>query len=197
MQRPKRIPNAQRTDATRTALVAAARRLFMEKGYAATGTPEIADAAGLTRGALYHHYEDKSDLFLAVARQAAEEVAHEIERKSKSEAAPLAALLKGADAYFAAMAEAGRARLLLLEAPTILAPARLRELSELAGATQLQEGLRAALPAPAQKAAPLEALTALVSAAFDRAALAIASGEPPARYKAAIRLLLESLARST
>jgi len=60
---------------TRQALVDAARTLFTEQGYAATGTEEIVAAARVTRGALYHHFHDKSDLFHAVMEQIAREVA--------------------------------------------------------------------------------------------------------------------------
>src|SRR5262245_48509470 len=63
----KRRTQAERTAATRGALTDAARRLWSERGYAAVGTPEIAAAAGVTRGALYHQFADKAALFLAVA----------------------------------------------------------------------------------------------------------------------------------
>src|SRR3954468_16929041 len=56
----------ERTEATRGALVAAGLRLFGERGYAGVGTEEIVAAAGVTRGALYHHFRDKRDLFRAV-----------------------------------------------------------------------------------------------------------------------------------
>src|SRR5436305_2745537 len=62
-----RMPTqSERTEATRGALVAAGLRLFGERGYAGVGTEEIVAAAGVTRGALYHHFRDKRDLFRAV-----------------------------------------------------------------------------------------------------------------------------------
>lgn len=63
---------------TRQALVDAARTLFTERGYAATGTEEIVAAARVTRGALYHHFKDKTDLFRAVMEQVAREVAEDL-----------------------------------------------------------------------------------------------------------------------
>ena len=74
---------------TRQALVDVARRLFTEQGYAATGTEEIVAAARVTRGALYHHFHDKSDLFRAVMEQIAREVAeHLIDAELSRPAAP-------------------------------------------------------------------------------------------------------------
>ena len=188
--------NLERTQATQAALLAAARALFVRKGYADTGTPEIVAAAQVTRGALYHHFADKAGLFLAVAQQAADEVATEIDRGSARAATPLQALIDGAEAYFAAMARGGRARLLLLDAPAVLPAGQLLDLSERAGARALQAGLQAAWAAGPSGALPdaeLAALAALLSAAFDRAALAIARGKPAAPYRQAMRRLLARL----
>jgi AcrR family transcriptional regulator len=189
---PQRRSQGERTDATRTALVSAARALFEARGFAATGTPEIVAAANVTRGALYHHFTDKTELFHAVARQVAQEVADEITQRSRRHRKPAEALLAGAQAYFAAMAEAGRARLLLLEAPAVLSAEQVMGLSDLAGFQALQEGLQHAL-GDGQPVAPLRELSVLLSAAFDRAALAIARGEPAAPYEQAVRLLLSRL----
>jgi AcrR family transcriptional regulator len=174
-----RRSQGERTESTRTALLQAARSLFEERGYAATGTPEIVTAANVTRGALYHHFNDKAQLFEAVAQQAAQEVADEIARQSRPHSEPVASLIAGVQAYFDAMAVPGRARLLLLEAPAVLGTEQVMALNDRAGFQSLLEGLRHALPGARQ---PLHELAVLLSAVFDRAALAIARGEPAAPY---------------
>ena len=189
-----RRSQVERTDATRAALMAAARELFFRHGYAATGTPDIVAAAGLTRGALYHHFADKTALFLAVAEQLAQEVADDVTRGSTGHDHPVDALLAGAEAYFASMGKSGRARLLLVEAPSVLAAGQVMALSERAGSLALKEGL-AQLLGTAHEPMPLREMTVLLSAAFDRAALAISQGEATGPYREAFRLLFTGLAR--
>ncbi|GAA3090028.1 TetR/AcrR family transcriptional regulator [Rhizobium viscosum] len=169
----------------------AARRLFVEKGYAETATPDIVAEAGVTRGALYHHFEDKKALFRAVIEREAIDVADEIERRTKRQAAPRDALLKGAAAYFDAMEVEGRTRLLLLEAPAVIGlPATMQIDGENAEAT-LRVGLEALLP---QASALLGPLTTMLSAAFDRAAIAIEAGGSRQDYEQGIAALLDGLA---
>ena len=70
----KRRTQEERSAATREALITAARRLWGERGYADVGTPEIATAAGVTRGAMYHQFADKAALFLAVVEVVEQDV---------------------------------------------------------------------------------------------------------------------------
>ena len=187
-----RRTNQERSQATRAALVTAARQLFEVKGYAKTATPEVVEAAGITRGALYHHFVDKDDLFMAVALQAAEEVASSIAKSSESTQEPMAALRAGAQAYFAAMSEPGRAKLLLMDASAVLNTQQLQQLSVAAGANELKAGLQA-LADQASVAVPVQELCELLSAAFDRAALAIATGADATKYQLAMQHLLASV----
>ena len=115
-----RRSNKQRSETTRAELIAAARLLFVGRGYAETGTPDIVDAAGLTRGALYHHFDDKKALFLAVVEAEARAVAEEIERAAPDDMPAREALVKGGEAYLDALAAPGRTRLLLLDGPAVL-----------------------------------------------------------------------------
>src|SRR3954452_18344108 len=89
---------SERTEATRAALVAAGRKLFGARGYAAVGTEEVVAEAGVTRGALYHHFRDKRDLFRAVF------VAQEVELLTSVGTA--VAVVEGAYAQLSAALEA-------------------------------------------------------------------------------------------
>ncbi|QJW35391.1 helix-turn-helix domain-containing protein [Cellulosimicrobium protaetiae] len=224
MQEPRRT-NADRTRATRTALVTAARDLFVDAGYAATSTPQIAAAAHVTRGALYHHYADKRDLFRAVVEAEAEAVAREIEERTEPHrTAPAAAaaagspavsgepdaramLVEGARAYLDAMAVPGRTRLLLVDAPAVLGATEADALDARHARRTLRAGLGAALDTArgARDDLPaagrvdddvahddrLDALTLLLSAVFDRAALALDGGAPPHAVRAAVTELVD------
>ncbi len=193
-QRPARRSNESRTESTRRVLIDAARVLFVERGYANTSTPDIVTAAGVTRGALYHHFSDKTDLLFTVSSEMANEVSEAVIDSSRKSKNALIALGDGAKGYFAALAEGGRARILLIEAPAVLSSEQCTALNELSGERALEEGLREALGSDASL--PYAELAALVSAAFDRAALAIARGAPPKKYIAAMNVLLTRLAQT-
>jgi AcrR family transcriptional regulator len=183
--------NRERTEQTRLALLDAARRLFVEKGYADTATPDIVAAAGVTRGALYHHFEDKKALFRAVVEQEAMVVAQSTEAHASASSSPRQALLNGTAAYLDAMAAGGRTKLLLLEAPGVLGLFDAGIIDEEHAETTLLRGLDAHLPEAAQMTGPL---SVLLSAAFDRAAIAIAAGGDRREYEQAIAALLDGLA---
>lgn len=194
MQQPShRRSNKARTAATRAALIAAARALFVERGYADTGTPEIVAKANVTRGALYHHFTDKAALFRAVVVQEARAVSNQIGAETISPDSALDTFMAGADAYFAAMTVSGRVRLLLLDGPAVLGHLAMNQIDMETGGGELRQGLVAASSEGALAAAPLDALAELLSAAFDRAALAIAEGHPEDDYKVAIRLIISGL----
>ena len=192
---PASVPrtNEERTRLTRDALMQAARALFVANGYAATGTPEIVRAARVTRGALYHHFLDKTDLLRAVVTQEAHAVAGHVERHSGAGKSALDALVDGANAWFDAMTAPGRARLLLIEGPAILGHAEMQRIDSQSGGASLRQGLAAAIDPEGGETLPIDELSEVLSAAFDRAALAIAQGIAPDRYRSAMRLVLVSL----
>ncbi|MER8843654.1 MULTISPECIES: TetR/AcrR family transcriptional regulator [Mesorhizobium] len=188
-----RRSNRDRTETTRAELISAARELFTEKSYAETGTPEIVAAAGVTRGALYHHFADKQALFAAVVEQEAAAVAREIDRASPPSLSARDALIAGSDAYLTAMRVPGRTRLLLLDGPAVLGRAEMDAIDNRHGNRSLREGLVAAMRTQSMKRLPPEALTALLAAAFDRAALAIEAGASGEDYRAVLTALIDGL----
>lgn len=181
---------------TRLALIEAARELFAQRGYADTATPDIVAAAGVTRGALYHHFEDKKALFEAVVTEEAKAVTSAIEAKTAQTATAREALLMGALAYFDAMAQPGRTRLLLLDGPAVLGAGTVASIESEQAESSLRSGLAAYLEEAGCSLRGLDALTALLSAAFDRAALAIEAGGRRIEYEIAIRTLVDGLAKA-
>lgn len=193
MQEKKSIPNADRRAMMRARLIAEARNLFVEKGYAETSTPEIVRAAEVTRGALYHHFADKADLFRAVVQQEAATLAAEIDQGAVADSGD--PLTSGSRAFFASMAKEGRARLLLIEGPAVLGLAEMAEIDAGGGRQSLLLGLQQARPDLA--GAELQALSDVLSAAFDRAALAVSQGQSEAPYLAAMEQVMASLMASS
>lgn len=192
-QESGRRSNRERSEETRDRLIEAARRLFVEKSYAETGTPEIAREAGVTRGALYHHFADKQALLAAVVEREASTVADEIERHTVVSSSATSALIEGGHAYLKAMTAPGRTRLLLLDGPAVLGRSGMDEIDSRHGNRTLREGLQAAIEARQIRDLPLDALTGLLGAAFDRAALAIDAGADAESYRRVLAGLIEGL----
>lgn len=185
--RPPRS-NRERTETTRQALLDAARALFVSKGYSDTSTPDICAWTETTRGALYHHFADKRDLFRHVLLREAEAVTADILAATPDGLAPRAALIAGSQAYLAAMTVPGRTRLLLIDGPAVLGRAEMLAMDEDNAADTLREGLLVAITR--NDKVSVDALSALLSAAFDRAALDIDGGADAAEVRAALLWLL-------
>ncbi|MEL6640196.1 MAG: helix-turn-helix domain-containing protein [Pseudomonadota bacterium] len=193
MKTPRRT-QAERRAETRALLLRTARRLFLEKGYDRTGMPELVKEAGLTRGALYHHFDDKRDLFLAIAKQDAESIGQHIDAATREVTDPEEAMSVGTQAYFDAMAVPGRAQILLSLAPAILGSKDAKALTAQEGSAELRDGLANAMPDI--DTATLDALTDVLSAAFDRAGFEIAHGADREAYTKALFHIIGSLLAS-
>ncbi len=186
--------NKDRTEATRTALLKAARVLFAEKGYAETSTPEIVRAAGVTRGALYHHFEDKVALFRAVITEEYRAVAEEITKSAKTvPGSALDALKQGSRGYLDAMADRGRIRIMLRDGPAVLGQIELDKIDRETSADTLRMGLAEAMRAGQIKRLPIDALTVQLSALFDRVALAVSEGDDPNDHLEVLDAIFQSL----
>jgi AcrR family transcriptional regulator len=125
----ERRTQVERRERTRGALLAAARELFAERGVADTGREEIAARAGVTRGALYHHFESKAAVAVAVIEAVDHELSTRVVAAARRGTSPFDQLRRSCRAYIDACAEPDIARI-LLEAPLVLTPDALRAMNE-------------------------------------------------------------------
>ncbi|MGH2950711.1 MAG: TetR/AcrR family transcriptional regulator, partial [Solirubrobacterales bacterium] len=115
-----RRTQAERSQATRAALIGAARELFADRGYAGVGTEEIVKGAGVTRGALYHHFGGKRDLLRAVYEQMESEFMERIAAAASPGAGALETMRAGAEMFLDHCLEPDVQRIVLLDAPAVL-----------------------------------------------------------------------------
>ncbi|HEX8857161.1 MAG TPA: helix-turn-helix domain-containing protein [Thermoleophilaceae bacterium] len=174
---------AAQSAATRDRLVEVARRLFAERGYAAVGTEEIVRDAGVTRGALYHQFTDKRDLFRAVFEAVEAEVAQRVAESALSRNDPIDQLRVGFTFWLDACAEPETQRIVLIDAPAVLGWEEWREIGERYGLGIVVAALQGAMDAGAIERQPVHALAHVVMGALDEAALYVARADdaPAAR----------------
>jgi AcrR family transcriptional regulator len=188
---------AEQSEATRGALVAAARVLFSERGYADVGTEEIVRSAQVTRGALYHHFEDKRDLFRAVHEQIEEELVAEVGSQMAGIEDPIALLETGVVAFLDICTRPEITRITLLDAPSVLGWREWREIDMRYSLGLVTAGLQGGMDAGALRVQPVLPLAHLMVAALGEAGLVIASAEDAvvarAEVEPALLALLEGL----
>lgn len=189
----KRGSKAAQSEATRAKLVKVARRLFAKKGFAAVGTEEIVKKAGVTRGALYHQFEDKKDLFLAVFDQVESEVAHGIAQRAATAADPLDALRTGARLWLDACLDPEVRRIVLIDAPSVLGFEEWREVLLRYGLGLLAAALQGAMDVGAIERQPLMPLAHTITGALDGAALYVAEADDPTAARKEMDPVLERL----
>jgi len=186
-----------RSEATRRQLVTAARALFGARGYAGVGTEEIVRAAGVTRGALYHQFRDKADLFAAVAEEVEAEIADRIAAGAAGAVAdPLAGLRVGGRLFLDACAEPEVERIILLDAPAVLGWEAWRDLAGRYGLGLIQFALQSAMDAGAIVQQPVVPLAHVLIGALDECALHIAQAEDPAAARDQCAAIFDRILRS-
>jgi AcrR family transcriptional regulator len=183
---------AARSEATRAKLVAAARDLFAKRGYAGVGTEEIVKRARVTRGALYHHFADKRELFRAVHE------ALEVERIAAALADaqtedPIEAMKVAVSAFLDGTLDEGRARITLIEAPSVLGWAEWREIDARHGLGLASGALEGAMAAGRIERQPVAPLANLFVAALGEAGILVATADDPAAMRAEVEGALGSL----
>jgi AcrR family transcriptional regulator len=194
-----RRTQAERAEATRAALIAAARRLFTERGYDGVGTEEIVRAAGVTRGALYHHFGGKAALLEAVYEKLEAESTERVARVvlgSELES-PLGAMRAGIAAFLDECAEPELQRIALHDAPAVLGWDRWREIAAANGLGLIEASLAAAIEAGEIRNLPVKPMAHVLLGALDEAAMLVARSDDPANraeVSAVLVAVLESFA---
>ncbi len=196
------MKKAEQSEFTRTALLDAARELFTERGYAGTATEDIAQRAGVTRGALYYQFRDKVGLFYAVlddlSRSTNETVGIAMQSGQGNQGDLWDQIVRtGARVYLDACLDPAVQRIGLIEAPAVLGWKEKRELDRRYGLSLISEALQALVDAGLIAPQPIEPLAHLVLSAVLEAAMYIARADdiPAAREEmgASLERFLDSL----
>jgi AcrR family transcriptional regulator len=176
-----RRTQAQRSATTQDALRTAARELWGERGYAEVGTPEIAQRAGVTRGAMYHQYADKAALFLDVVETVEADVMNRLAAATlaRQPATPAAALHAAVDAWLDISAEREIRQLILLDAPNVLGWNGFRDIAERYSLGMTEQLLQAAMDSGELEPQPARPLAHILIGALDAAAMTIANAAEP------------------
>jgi AcrR family transcriptional regulator len=166
---------AQGTE-TRDALLTAARALFGEPGYAATSTEEIVERAGVTKGALYHHFTDKEQLFRAVFEQVQREVSDRAVARF-NEPDSWQALLEGCRLWVEAHGDAAVRQIVLIDSRGVLGWSVAREIETRFSTVALRGALRKAMNAGVIERRPLRPLSLMLIGALSEACLYVAQAD--------------------
>jgi AcrR family transcriptional regulator len=182
---------------TRHALISAGRALFGTLGFAATSVDDIARHAGLTTGALYHHFATKADLFETVFEQVEAELAERSNRVARQATTPLEGLKRGFDAFLDASLEPEIQRIVAVDAPAVLGIDRYLEIDERYAHAPILAALRAAQRDGLIDASDLDVLAQLLLGALMQGGMLIARAPDQRRARAAVgkslRRLLDGL----
>ncbi len=177
--RATRRSQAERTAATRASLISAARELFATKGFNDVSTRAIVEAAGLTRGALYHQFDDKKELFAAVHEDVESQLVADVAGSivAESPPGPLAAMRLGARLFLDRCAAPDVQQILLLDAPSVLGWARWREVGVRYALGVIEGLLTGAVEAGEIPEQPLRPAAHVLLGALDEAALYVSRAE--------------------
>jgi AcrR family transcriptional regulator len=184
--RPAKVAKAE---ATRRGLLKAARKLFGKQGYASTSVDEVVRAAGVTKGALYHHFRDKDDLFRAVVEQVKVDVTSTAANSYFDDSQgddPLARVRRLCIAMIDAHLDTAVQRISITDARAVFDPSTRRDLDTRYEVSLLRGALRGAMRAGAIEQQPLAPLAHLVAGALIEACALIAEADDQATSRAEV-----------
>jgi AcrR family transcriptional regulator len=192
----KPTTKAAQREATTKRLLEIARVHFTKHGYAQTATEKIVEEAGVTRGALYHHFGSKDGLFKAVVETVQQDVAAEIEKAISKTNDPWEQLLIGCKTFLTASMDADIQQIMLLDAPAVLGFETWREIDSQNSMRLLQESVQELVDKKIIQTPSVEAFTHLLSGAMNEAALWVARSKNPKQTLTEATKTLEHLLNS-
>src|SRR3712207_210082 len=170
----ERRTQAQRRATTRRALLDAARSLFAERGYHGTAAEEIVRRAGLTRGALYHHFEDKRDLFRAVVDEMEGEIDVKIKEAERAQSGLPKTVMAGYRVFLDAALDPQMRRIFFLDGPSVLGW-EWHEIDARHAVSKIEEGLEALMEEGYMEPQAVRPLARLINGALLEAAFYVAA----------------------
>lgn len=166
---------AERSEATRRELLRVARACFTERGYAGTRIEEVAEGAGVTKGALYHHFRTKKELFQAVFEELEQELIEKVVTAAGGAGGDVwGGMRAGVRAFLETALDPAVGRVVLLDGPSVLGWETWKEIDERYGFGITRASLQAAMDAGIVQRRPVDPLARLFLAALSEAALQIA-----------------------
>lgn len=187
----------ERRAETQAAIVKAARRLFGDRGFQATSMDDIAAASRVAKGAIYHYFKTKDDLFSAVFEQVSHDLVSEIDQAVRTEKDTLAAMTAGTQLYFTKCAKGPYSRIILRDGPAVLGWERWRRIDAEHFGGKIPRALTAAMTAGLIAKQPVEPLARLLLGAITEAAVASAGAKDieasGTEYARAFRTLVDAL----
>ncbi|MGW4847084.1 TetR/AcrR family transcriptional regulator [Nocardia brasiliensis] len=190
-----RRTQAERSAATRAAVIRAARDLFGRFGYGAVSTVAVAEAAGVSRGALYHQFSEKRELFEAVfedLERSLVEVIGTAVAEARSDD-PIAGLIVGCLAWLDASTAPEVRRIALLDGPAVLGWHLWREIELRHTIGRVENALAGAIAAGRIRHQPVRPLALIIVGALDEAAQILAHSAESTEDTAAVRAVIEQL----
>ncbi len=174
---------AENSAATRASLLKIARKFFAERGYADTATEEIVRRARVTRGALYHHFKDKQDLFRAVLHEEQTKLAAKCAQAAAKESDPWRALMAANDTFLEACLDPAVQQIVLIDAPSVLGTEGFRQSDESYYLAGLKAAIEAAIAAGIIEQQPVESLAHMLMGSMNEAARLIAHASDKERAR--------------